>query len=544
MAEDRYWYKYALFYELFVCGFYDSNGDGIGDLPGVCEKLDYLKWLGVDCIWLLPIFDTPFKDAGYDVRDFYSIYRPYGTLDDFKNLLNAAHSRGIRVIIDLVLNHTSDQHPWFQEARSSPSSPRHNWYVWSDTPDKFRDVPVIFTDYEKSNWTFDEVAGKYYWHRFFSHQPDLNYDNPEVRREMLNMVDFWLSLGVDGFRLDAVPYLYEREGTLCENLPETHAFLKELRAFMDSKYESKVLLAEANEDLPELVKYFGNGDECHMCFNFPLMPRLFLSLRQEQKHPMSEVLAKTPPIPENCQWSIFLRNHDELTLSKVSEEEFDYMLHEFGYDQRSRVYRGLRRRLAPLLGNGRRQMELFMALLLSLPGSPVIYYGDEIGMGDNLHLGDRNAVRTPMQWSSDRNGGFSKADFADLYLPPLMDPVYGYQAVNVEAQTRSITSFLHWCRRFIDIRKQHSAFADGEYLPIETSNEAVFAFVRRNSEEVLLCVNNLSRFAQPCYLNLSKFKDQVPLELVGRIRFPVIQDDEYVLTLGPHGFYWFQLRQD
>ncbi|MEP7336412.1 MAG: maltose alpha-D-glucosyltransferase, partial [Acidobacteriota bacterium] len=436
LDNDPLWYKDAVFYEVYVRGFYDSNADGVGDFRGLTEKLDYLEWLGVNCLWLLPMYSSPLRDGGYDISDYYAILPEYGTLDDFKQFLDAAHARGIRVITDLVLNHTSDQHPWFQEARSSPDSPKRDWYVWSDTDQKWTDARIIFLDTERSNWTWDDQAGAFYWHRFFSHQPDLNFENPEVRQAMLDAVSFWLEMGVDGFRLDAVPYLYECHGSNCENLPETHRFIKQLRKFVDDRYPNRLLLAEANQWPEDVVAYFGEGDECQMCYHFPIMPRLFIAMQQENSLPMIEILERTPNIPDNAQWGMFLRNHDELTLEMVTDEERDYLYNEYAKLPRMRLNQGIRRRLAPLLDNGRRRIELLHALLLSLPGSPFLYYGDEIGMGDNIYLGDRDGVRTPMQWSADRNGGFSKADFAQLYFPPIMDPVYGFQAVNVEAQQR------------------------------------------------------------------------------------------------------------
>ncbi len=530
-------------YEVFVRGFYDSNGDGIGDLPGLTAKLDYLSWLGVDCLWLLPIFASPQRDGGYDISDFYAIHSDYGTLEDFRQLLEAAHQRGIRVVCDLVVNHTSDQHPWFPEARSSPSSPKRDWYLWSETNLRFQQARVIFVDSEPSNWTWDDQAGAYYWHRFFRHQPDLNYDHPEVQEAMMDVVRFWLGMGLDGLRLDAVPYLFEREGTNCENLPETHQYLKRLRAMVDSEFPDRVLLAEANQWPADVRAYFGTGDECHMCFHFPLMPRMFMALRQEQRYPITEILAQTPDIPANSQWGLFLRNHDELTLEMVTDAERDYMYSEYAMDPRMKLNLGIRRRLAPLLGNGRRQMELFTALLLSLPGTPILYYGDEIGMGDNIYVGDRDGVRTPMQWNGDRCGGFSRADFAQLYLPPLMDPLYGYQACNVEQQQRTESSLLQWVRRFVRVRQAHPVFGRGEFTVLEVNNPSVFAFVRSSPREEILCVNNLSRFSQPATLELDRFAGKAPVELVGRVPFPKIGLEPYPLTLGPHGFYWLRLEE-
>ncbi|MGA8208515.1 MAG: maltose alpha-D-glucosyltransferase [Candidatus Dormiibacterota bacterium] len=543
-APDRDWYRDAVIYEVFVRGFFDANNDGIGDIPGLIEKLDYLHWLGVNCVWLLPIFTSPQRDGGYDISDFYSIQPEYGTLDDMRRLLSEAHSRGIRVITDLVVNHTSDRHPWFQESRSNPNSAKRDWYVWSDTTARYEDARIIFTDTEVSNWTYDPEAGAYYWHRFFSHQPDLNYANPAVQDAMLEVIGFWLEMGLDGLRLDAVPYLFEAEGTNCENLPETHQFLKRIRREVDARFPSRLLLAEANQWPTEVRAYFGDGDECQMCFHFPLMPRMFMALRQEQRYPITEILAQTPPIPDECQWGIFLRNHDELTLEMVTDAERDYMYSEYARDPRMKLNLGIRRRLAPLLGNGRRQMELLYGLLLSLPGTPVLYYGDEIGMGDNLFATDRDGVRTPMQWNGDRNAGFSRADFAQLYLPPLMDPLYGYQACNVEQQERAETSLLQWLRRFIRIRQAHPVFGRGQFELVQVSNPSIFGFVRSSETETILCVNNLSRFAQPVNLDLRLFAGMTPVELIGRVPFPTVGAEPYPLTLGPHGFYWLHLEED
>ncbi len=540
--SDPLWFKRAVFYEIHIRGFFDSNDDGSGDLRGIQDKLDYLQWLGVDCIWLLPMYASPLRDGGYDIADFYSIHPDYGTVDDFRNLVEAAHERGIRIIADLVVNHTSSDHPWFQESRSSPDSPKRDWYVWSDTNERYEDARIIFVDTEPSNWTWDSVAGAYYWHRFFSHQPDLNYDNPDVQEAMLDALRFWLDAGIDGFRLDAVPYLYERDGTICENLPETHAFLKRLRAEVEAKYPDRVLLAEANQWPEDVVAYFGDGDECHMAFHFPVMPRMFMALRREDAAPIYEILDRTPRIPDNAQWGLFLRNHDELTLEMVTDEERDYMYAEYAKDPRMKLNLGIRRRLAPLLDNGRDESQLLHAIMFSLPGSPVLYYGDEIGMGDNVFLGDRDGVRTPMQWTSDRNGGFSRADFAQLYLPPLMDPVWGYQACNVEAQLRTPTSFLRWLHRFISLRKAHPVFGLGSYEPLETNNPRIFAHVRRYEEDVMLCVHNLARSAQPVELDLSRFEGRVPEEMFGRTSFPPVGKLPYLLTLAPRGFFWFELK--
>jgi maltose alpha-D-glucosyltransferase/alpha-amylase len=542
--SDPLWFKHAVFYEIHVRGFFDGNADGMGDLRGVTDKLDYLEWLGIDCIWLLPMYPSPLRDGGYDIADFYDIHPDYGTVEDFRAFVDAAHQRQIRVIADLVMNHTSSDHPWFQEARSSPDSPKRDWYVWSDSDDGYPDARVIFVDTEPSNWTWDPLAGQYYWHRFFSHQPDLNYENPEVRDEMLRVLRFWLDLGIDGFRLDAVPYLYEDEGTNCENLPRTHDYLKRVREEVDASYPDRVLLAEANQWPEDVVEYFGEGDECHMAFQFPIMPRMFMSLRREDATPMYEILERTPSLPDNCQWGLFLRNHDELTLEMVTDDERDYMYAEYAKDPRMKLNLGIRRRLAPLLDNGRDEIELMHAILFSLPGSPVLYYGDEIGMGDNVFLGDRDGVRTPMHWTGDRNGGFSTADFAQLYLPPLMDPVYGYAAVNVEAQLRTPTSLLRWLHRFVELRKQHPVFGLGTYEPLEPSNPRIFAHVRRWEEEIVLCVHNLARTAQAAELDLAEFDGLVPEEMFGQTRFPPIGELPYLLTFGARGFYWFRLAEE
>jgi maltose alpha-D-glucosyltransferase/alpha-amylase len=540
MQDDPLWYKTAVFYELYVRGFQDGNGDGQGDFRGLTERLDYLQWLGIDCIWLLPINPSPLRDGGYDVSDYFSILPDYGTLGDFYDFLEAAHARGLRVIADMVMNHTSDQHPWFQESRK-PGSAKRDWYVWSDTDQKYLGARIIFVDTETSNWTWDSEAQAFYWHRFFSHQPDLNYDNPEVQETMMEVIRFWLDMGLDGFRLDAVPYLFEREGTNGENLPETHEFLKRVRKEVDDKYPNRLLLAEANQWPPDVVPYFGDGDECHMAFNFPVMPRMFMALRREDRTPIVEIMNRTPKIPDAAQWGLFLRNHDELTLEMVTDEERDYMYAEYAKDPRMRRNIGISRRLAPLLDNGRRQIELLYSLLYSLPGSPVMYYGDEIGMGDNIYLGDRDGVRTPMQWTGDRNAGFSKADPAALSLPFLMDPVYGYQACSVEAQERVSTSLLQWVRRMLQVRKQHPVFGLGDYEPLSPDNRRVLAIYRQLGAAVVLVVANLSRFAQPVELDLSRFAGLVPEEMFGRTPFPVIDDEPYRLGLGPHGFYWFLL---
>jgi maltose alpha-D-glucosyltransferase/alpha-amylase len=543
MSADDLWYKDSVFYELHVKAFYDSNGDGIGDFRGLTEKLDYLQDLGIDCLWILPFYPSPLRDDGYDISDFYSVHPSYGTLADFRTFLKAAHHRGMRVITDLVMNHTSDQHPWFQESRKSPESRYRNYYVWSQTYQKYADARIIFTDTERSNWSWDMEAGAYYWHRFFSHQPDLNYDNPQVRRAMLRMMRFWLDLGIDGFRMDAVPYLYEREGTNCENLPETHAYLREVREAVDKSHPGRVLLCEANQWPQDVRPYFGEGDECHMAFNFPVMPRLFMGLRREDRHPIVDIIEQTPGIPASCQWGLFLRNHDELTLEMVTDEERDYMYHEYAADPRMKLNLGIRRRLAPLMGNGRRQIELLTSLLFTLPGSPIMYYGDELGMGDNIYLGDRNGVRTPMQWSGDRNAGFSRADTAALYSPLIMDPVYGYQAVNVEAQQRSPSSLLNWTKRMIRVRKRYPVFGRGSIEFLHPENQKVLAYLRSDGEQTVLVVANLSRFSQPVQLDLRRFKGSIPIELIGEISFPAVRDEPYFLSLGPHGFYWFRLEK-
>jgi maltose alpha-D-glucosyltransferase/alpha-amylase len=541
---DPLWFKTALFYEIHIRGFFDANGDGSGDFRGLIDKLDYLQWLGIDVIWLLPFYRSPLRDGGYDISDFLTIHPDYGVVEDVRAFMEAAHQRGMRVIADLVMNHTSSDHPWFQEARSDPDSPKRDFYVWSDTMHRYEDARIIFVDTETSNWTWDERAGAYYWHRFYSHQPDLNYDNPDVQEAMLEVLRFWLDLGIDGFRLDAVPYLYEREGTKGENLPETHGFLRRVRATIDREYPDRVLLAEANQWPEDVVEYFGDGDECHMCFHFPVMPRMFMAVRREDATPIYEILDRTPGIPDNCQWGLFLRNHDELTLEMVTDEERDYMYAEYAKDPRMKLNLGIRRRLAPLLDGGRDEIELMHAILFSLPGAPVLYYGDEIAMGDNVYLGDRDGVRTPMQWTGDRNGGFSRADFAQLYAPPLMDPVYGFQAVNVEAQLRTPTSLLRWLRRFIALRKEHPVFGLGTYEPLEPSNRRVFAHVRRYEDDVMLCVHNLARSAQAVEFDLSAYKGRRPVEVFGRSRFPRVGELAYLLTLAPRGFYWFQLTEE
>jgi maltose alpha-D-glucosyltransferase / alpha-amylase len=538
------WFKTAVFYEIHLRGFFDGDGDGSGDFRGLTEKLDYLQWLGVDCIWLLPMYQSPLRDGGYDIADFFAVHEDYGVIEDVRRFIDEAHQRGMRVIADLVMNHTSIDHPWFQEARSSSDSPKRNWYVWSDTNKRYQDARIIFIDAETSNWTWDQQAGAYYWHRFFHHQPDLNYDEPQVQEAMLDVLRFWLDLGLDGFRLDAVPYLFERDGTNCENLDETHEYLKRVRREVEENYPDRVLLAEANQWPADVVDYFGDGDECHMAFHFPVMPRMFMAARREDATPLLEILDQTPPIPGNCQWGLFLRNHDELTLEMVTDDERDYMYKEYAKDPRMRINLGIRRRLAPLLDNGRAEIELMTAILFSLPGSPVLYYGDEIGMGDNVYLGDRDGVRTPMQWTGDRNGGFSTADFAQLYAPPSMDPVYGFQALNVEAQLRTPSSLLRWTHRFIALRKQHPVFGLGRYEPLRPANRRIFAHIRSYEREVLLCVHNLARSAQAVELDLSEFEGSSPEEMLGRSRFPRIGELPYLLTLGPRGFYWFRLVEE
>jgi len=543
LGDDPLWYKDAVIYELHVRAFFDEDGDGIGDFKGLTRKLDYLQQVGVTAIWLLPFYPSPLRDDGYDISDYYRIHPFYGNIRDFKTLLREAHRRGIRVITELVVNHTSDQHPWFQRARrSKPGSSYRNFYVWSQKPDRYRETRIIFNDFEHSNWTYDPVAGEYYWHRFYSHQPDLNFDNPATRKAVLNVMDYWFGLGVDGMRLDAVPYLYEREGTDCENLPETHQFLKELRRHLDSKFENRLLLAEANQWPEDAAKYFGDGDECHMNFNFPLMPRLFMAVHMEDRFPVIDILNQTPKIPDSAQWALFLRNHDELTLEMVTDEERDYMYRVYAYEQKARINLGIRRRLAPLLNNNRRRIELLYALLFSLPGTPVLYYGDELGMGDNIYLGDRNGVRTPMQWSSDRNAGFSRANPQSLYLPVIIDPEYHYETVNVESQTQNSQSLLWWVKRIIALRKRFQAFGRGDIEFLQPENRKVLSFLREYGDERILIVANLSRFAQYAYIDLSAYRGMTPRELFGRTEFPVITEQPYMLSLGPHSFYWFALE--
>jgi len=544
LEDDPLWYKDAIIYELHVRAFFDSNADGMGDFRGLAEKLDYLEDLGVTAIWLLPFFPSPWKDDGYDISDFRSVHPAYGTLRDFQSFLREAHRRGMRVITELVINHTSDQHVWFQRSRSAQAGSRwRDFYVWSDSPDKYAGTRIIFKDFEPSNWSWDPVAKAYYWHRFFSHQPDLNFDNPLVQRTVMHTLDFWAAMGVDGFRLDAIPYLYEREGTSCENLPETHSFLKELRQHLDAAYPRRMLLSEANMWPEDAIAYFGNGDECHMNFHFPLMPRLFMALRLEDRLPIVDILKHTPAIPETCQWAMFLRNHDELTLEMVTDEERDYMYRVYASDQRARINLGIRRRLAPLLGNDRPRIEVMNALLFSMPGTPVIYYGDEIGMGDNVYLGDRNGVRTPMQWTPDRNAGFSTANPQRLYLPVNIDPAYQYESLNVESQQDNAHSLLNWTKRLIALRKQYKAFGRGTLEFLQPSNQRMLAYLRRYQEETILVVANLSRFAQAVELDLHKYQGYTPVEMFGRTDFPVIGESYYPLTLGPSSFFWFSLEQ-
>ena len=543
MSTDPLWYKDAIIYQVHVKSFRDSNRDGFGDFNGLIEKLDYVESLGANCIWLLPFYPSPLRDDGYDISAYEEINPAYGTLDDFKRFLDAAHERGLKVVTELVINHTSEQHPWFQRARAAPKdSPERDWYVWSDDPNKYAGTRIIFTDTETSNWSWDPLAQQFYWHRFFSHQPDLNFDNPAVRAAVIDVMRFWLNMGVDGLRLDAIPYLIERDGTNCENLPETHVVLKELRAAMDAEFVNRVFLAEANQWPPDVRPYFGDGDECHMAFHFPLMPRMYMALRREDRTPLVEILQRTPTIPDDCQWAIFLRNHDELTLEMVTDEERDYMYHEYAKDPRMRINVGIRRRLAPLLDGGRRQMELMNALLFSMPGTPIVYYGDEIGMGDNMYLGDRNGVRTPMQWSDSRNAGFSEAEVAAIYSPVVVDAPYGYLAVNVEAQERTQTSLLRWMRRTIRVRQRSQAFGRGtmEILPVQ--NQRVLVFVRQYGDETILCVNNLSRYAQPVQVDMRRWTGWTPVELYSDQPWPRVGDLPFLITLGPHTFLWFRMN--
>lgn len=542
-ATDPLWFKDAVIYELHVKAFFDSNGDGVGDFRGLMSKLDYLQDLGATCIWLLPFFPSPLRDDGYDISNYKDVNPAYGTLEDFQAFLGAAHQRGLQVMIELVINHTSDQHPWFQRARKAPrGSIERDMYVWSDNDQMFSGVRIIFTDTERSNWTWDDEAGAYYWHRFFSHQPDLNFDNPVVLEEVLQIMRFWLDMGVDGLRLDAIPYLIERNGTTCENLPETHEIIRKIRYAIDLEYANRFILAEANMWPADVRPYFGNGDECHMAFHFPLMPRIYMALRQEDRLPITEIMAQTPDIPASCQWGLFLRNHDELTLEMVTNDERDYMYFAYSSDPRMRVNVGIRRRLAPLVDNNRRRIELLNSLLFSFPGTPIMYYGDEIGMGDNIYLGDRNGVRTPMQWNSDRNAGFSHATPARLYSPVIMDPIWGYQAINVEAQEGDSSSLLHWTRNMIALRKLFQVFGRGTFEFLKPENRKVLAYVREYQGEQVICVANLSRFAQPASLDLSRWQEKVPVEILGYVAFPTIKAEPYTLTLGPYAFLWLELQ--
>ena len=543
LKSDALWYKDAVIYQVHVRSFFDKNGDGVGDFQGLAEKLDYLLDLGINAIWLMPFFPSPLRDDGYDIADYRSVHPAYGTLEEFQTFLAAAHERGIRVIIEMVLNHTSDQHPWFQESRSSPDNPRRDWYVWSATDTGYKGTRIIFVDTEMSNWAWDPVSKSYYWHRFFSHQPDLNYENPAVRDEMWNVMKFWLEMGVDGFRLDAVPYLVEREGTNCENLPETHAILKELRSKLDQHFPGRMLLAEANQWPADLREYFGDGDEFHMAFHFPLMPRMFMGLKLEDRKPITEILQQTPEIPAGCQWCMFLRNHDELTLEMVTDAERDYMYDMYAQEKSMRLNIGIRRRLAPLLDNDRRRIELMNGMLLSLPGTPIVYYGDEIGMGDNIDLGDRNGVRTPMQWTGGWNGGFSTVEPEKLSLPLILHPVYGYPAVNVLAQKRSEHSLLSWMQHIVKVRRSTPVFGSGTIEFLYPANHRVLAYVRQLGKETILVVNNLSGAAQAVELDLRQYKGNILIEMFGGNIFPRVGDLPYLLTMGPYQFYWFRLRR-
>ena len=543
LQEDNLWYKDAVIYQLHVRTFCDSNGDGIGDFVGLTQRLDYLQELGTNTIWLLPFYPSPLRDDGYDIADYTTVHPSYGTLDDFKAFLTAAHNRGLRVVIEMVMNHTSDQHPWFQEARSSRDNPKRDWYVWSDTDTKYQGVRIIFIDTELSNWTWDPVSKSYYWHRFFYHQPDLNFDNPEVFEAMWEITKFWLDMGVDGFRLDAVPYLVEREGTSCENLPETHAIIKEIRKRLDQFYPGRMLLAEANQWPADVRAYFGDGDEFHTAFHFPLMPRMFMAVKLEDRKPIIEILDQTPPIPANCQWCIFLRNHDELTLEMVTDIERDYMYDEYATDKTMRINLGIRRRLAPMMENDRRRIELLNGLLMSMPGTPIIYYGDEIGMGDNIYLGDRNGVRTPMQWNGGTNAGFSFADPERLYSPLISNSVYGYQVVNVDSQRRFSHSLLSWMKALIKTRNSYRVFSRGTMEFLRPSNHRVLAYIRELGNEKILVVNNLASSAQAVELDMQRYKGYIPIEMFGRNLFPRFGDLPYLLTLGPYQFYWFRLRR-
>ncbi len=541
---DDLWYKDAIFYELYVKAFVDSNGDGKGDLKGLISRLDYLKDLGIDCIWLLPIYPTPGKDDGYDIMDYKDINPDYGTLKDFEHLVKEAHKRGLKIIADLVLNHTSDQHPWFLEARKGRDNPYHDYYVWSDNPVKYNGVRVIFKDSEKSNWEWCNECKEYFWHRFYHHQPDLNFDNPKVRKEIVSVMRFWLDFGIDGFRVDAVPYLFEREGTSCENLKETHDYVKTLRAMIDKDYPGRLLLAEANQWPDDLRDYFGEGDEFQMAFNFPIMPRLFMSLKQEHHGPIVDIVKRTPDIPDNCQWAIFLRNHDELTLEMCTDEERDYMFREYAEDPQMKLNLGIRRRLMPLLGRDYRKFELMNVLLMTLPGSPVLYYGDEIGMGDNIYLGDRNGVRTPMHWNDNRNAGFSNCKPSMLYAPVITDPDYHYHALNVEAQSNLKSSTLNWMKNMIRIRKEYNVLSKGRLEFQYPDNKKVLVFIRKIDGQVMLCVYNMASSSQPVEIDLKPYNGSVPVEVFGQTEFPRIGELPYLLTLSPFGYYIFHLRND
>ncbi len=543
LDKDALWYKDAIIYQVHVRTFYDSNSDGIGDFQGLEQRLDYLQELGINAIWLMPFFPSPLRDDGYDIADYRSVHPSYGNLEDFKKFLAMAHERGIRVVIEMVLNHTSDQHPWFQESRSSRDNPRRDWYVWSDTDTRYKGARIIFLDTEMSNWAWDPISKEYYWHRFFSHQPDLNFDNPAVRAEVWEIMKFWLEMGVDGFRLDAVPYLVEREGTNCENLPETHGIIRELRKRVDAEFPDRMLLAEANQWPSDLRPYFGTGDEFHMAFHFPLMPRMFMAIKLEDRKPITEILQQTPEIPSSCQWCLFLRNHDELTLEMVTDMERDYMYDMYAQNRMMRINLGIRRRLAPLLDNDRRAIELMNGMLLSMPGTPIIYYGDEIGMGDNINLGDRNGVRTPMQWSGGWNGGFSFADPENLYAPLILNPVHGYPAVNVLSQRRSEHSLLSWMKRIIKVRRSTKVFGNGSIEFLHPKNHRILAYVRQLGNETVLVVNNLSNAAQAVELDLRRHKGNILIEMFGKNIFPRIGDLPYLLTMGPYQFFWFRLRR-
>ncbi len=543
-VRDPLWYKDAIIYEVPVKSFFDGNNDGIGDFDGLIQKLDYLQDLGVTCLWVLPFFPSPLRDDGYDIADYLSVNPGYGTLDDCRRFIDEAHARNLQVLIELVVNHTSDQHEWFKRAQQAPpGSPERDFYVWSDTDQKYAGTRIIFVDTERSNWTWDPTAKAYYWHRFFHHQPDLNYDNPAVLAEILRVMDFWLEMGVDGFRLDAVPYLVEREGTSCENLDETHTVIKAIRAHIDARWPNRMLLAEANQMPSEVRAYFGENDECHMAYHFPVMPRLYMALHLEERDPIVDVMEATPEIPELCQWALFLRNHDELTLEMVSDDERDYMYLAYSADPQARLNVGIRRRLAPLLSNSRPRLELLNSVLFSFPGTPIIYYGDEIGMGDNMHLGDRNGVRTPMQWDGDRNAGFSRADPSMLFSPVVSDPVYGYQAVNVQSQEHDPASLLHWMKNMIRLRRLFRVFGRGSIEFLRPANRKVLVYVRRYQEDIILCVANLARSVQPVELDLRMFEGYVPREMLGYTEFPRIGELPYFLTLGPYAFYWFELQR-